>query len=86
MFAALRSAYPDAGCALRHGDPFELLAATILSAQCTDERVNAVTGSLLGVSAPTFMIGLLLQWLFAYKLRILPLDGFGEKTPSPSTS
>jgi peptide/nickel transport system permease protein len=41
----------------------------------------AVTGSLLGVSAPTFMIGLLLQWLFAYKLRLLPLDGFGD-TPS----
>lgn len=38
----------------------------------------AVTGSLLGVSAPTFMIGLLLQWLFAYKLRLLPLDGYGE--------
>jgi peptide/nickel transport system permease protein len=38
----------------------------------------AVTGSLLGVSAPTFMIGLLLQWLFAYKLRLLPLDGFGD--------
>lgn len=38
----------------------------------------AVTGSLLGVSAPTFMIGLLLQWLFAYELRLLPLDGYGE--------
>jgi peptide/nickel transport system permease protein len=38
----------------------------------------AVTGSLLGVSAPTFMIGLLLQWFFAYKLRLLPLDGFGD--------
>jgi peptide/nickel transport system permease protein len=38
----------------------------------------AVTGSLLGVSAPTFMIGLLLQWVFAYELRLLPLDGYGE--------
>lgn len=38
----------------------------------------AVTGSLLGVSAPTFMIGLFLQWLFAYELRLLPLDGYGE--------
>jgi endonuclease-3 len=41
--AALRQAYPDARCALDHGDPFQLVAATILSAQCTDARVNLVT-------------------------------------------
>ena len=41
----------------------------------------AVTGSLLGISAPTFIIGLLLQWLFAYELRLLPLDGYGN-TPA----
>jgi peptide/nickel transport system permease protein len=40
----------------------------------------AVTTSLLGVSAPTFVIGLLFQWLFAYRLRLLPLDGYGETT------
>jgi peptide/nickel transport system permease protein len=39
-----------------------------------------VSGSLLGVSAPTFVTGLLLQWLFAVKLRVLPLDGYGETT------
>jgi endonuclease-3 len=39
----LREAYPEVVCALDHRDPFELLAATILSAQCTDERVNMVT-------------------------------------------
>ncbi len=38
--------FPDAKCALEHRDPFELLIATILSAQCTDERVNIVTRSL----------------------------------------
>lgn len=38
----------------------------------------AVSGSLLGVSAPTFVTGLLLQWLFAYRLRLLPIDGYGE--------
>lgn len=38
----------------------------------------AVTASLLGVSAPTFVIGLLLQWLFAYRLRLFPIDGYGE--------
>jgi endonuclease-3 len=35
--------YPAAECALHHGDPFQLAIATILSAQCTDERVNLVT-------------------------------------------
>ncbi|REK28886.1 MAG: endonuclease III [Planctomycetota bacterium] len=39
----LKKAYPEAECALRHDDPFQLLCATILSAQCTDERVNIVT-------------------------------------------
>lgn len=39
----LRREYPDAHCSLNHGNPLELLIATILSAQCTDERVNLVT-------------------------------------------
>ncbi|HAF94886.1 MAG: endonuclease III [Elusimicrobia bacterium GWF2_52_66] len=39
----LKKAYPKAGCSLGHKNPFELLIATILSAQCTDERVNLVT-------------------------------------------
>ncbi len=43
---ALRAAYPDATTALRHRDAYELLVATILSAQCTDERVNQVTPDL----------------------------------------
>jgi len=38
--------YPSAECALTHGNAFELLVATILSAQCTDERVNSVTPAL----------------------------------------
>lgn len=38
--------YPDAHCALNHSNPFELLVATVLSAQCTDERVNMVTPAL----------------------------------------
>jgi endonuclease III len=42
----LRKAYPDAHCALDHTNPFELLIATILSAQCTDARVNIVTADL----------------------------------------
>jgi endonuclease-3 len=42
----LEAAHPDATCALHHRTPWELLAATILSAQCTDERVNKVTPAL----------------------------------------
>ncbi len=42
----LEAAHPDATCALHYRTPFELLAATILSAQCTDERVNLVTPQL----------------------------------------
>ncbi|MEP6945219.1 MAG: endonuclease III [Acidobacteriota bacterium] len=42
----LKKEYPDAHCALVHTSPFELLIATILSAQCTDERVNIVTAVL----------------------------------------
>jgi endonuclease-3 len=42
----LKRLYPEATCALVHQDPFQLLVATILSAQCTDARVNLVTPAL----------------------------------------
>lgn len=42
----LDEAYPDATCELKHANPFQLLISTILSAQCTDVRVNQVTESL----------------------------------------
>lgn len=42
----LRREYPDARCSLDYSNPLELLVATILSAQCTDERVNIVTATL----------------------------------------
>ena len=44
----LKRAYPDARCSLNYSTPLELLIATILSAQCTDERVNLVTLELFG--------------------------------------
>ena len=44
----LTEEYPDVACALDHHDAFELLVATILSAQCTDKRVNMVTPVLFG--------------------------------------
>jgi endonuclease-3 len=46
IFARLSAAYPDARCSLDFETPFQLLVATILSAQCTDKRVNMVTPKL----------------------------------------
>ena len=46
IYARLEQAYPEAKCALDHLNPYELLVATILSAQCTDKRVNMVTPAL----------------------------------------
>ena len=46
IIAGLRKTYPDAHCELDHTNPLELLIATILSAQCTDKRVNQVTADL----------------------------------------
>src|SRR5450432_4183299 len=46
IIAALQRTYPDAHCELNFSDPLQLLVATILSAQCTDKRVNIVTAEL----------------------------------------
>jgi endonuclease-3 len=46
IIAALDRTYPEAHCELNHTDPLQLLIATILSAQCTDKRVNIVTPDL----------------------------------------
>jgi endonuclease-3 len=46
ILARLKAEYPDSRCALTHREPLELLVATILSAQCTDKRVNMVTPEL----------------------------------------
>src|SRR5437867_668318 len=46
IIAALQKAYPNAHCELNFTNPLELLIATILSAQCTDKRVNLVTADL----------------------------------------
>jgi endonuclease-3 len=46
IVARLREMYPDARCSLDYETPLQLLVATILSAQCTDERVNTVTRQL----------------------------------------
>lgn len=46
ILAELRKEYPEAKCSLDHANPLQLLVSTILSAQCTDERVNKVTPAL----------------------------------------
>ena len=46
LLRRLHRAYPDARCALHHASPWQLLVATVLSAQCTDARVNLVTSAL----------------------------------------
>lgn len=46
LYRRLKKNFPKARCALNHETPFQLLIATILSAQCTDERVNKVTPEL----------------------------------------
>lgn len=46
IISVLKKTYPDAQCSLDYENPFQLLIATILSAQCTDERVNKVTPAL----------------------------------------
>src|SRR2546423_7640815 len=46
IIAGLSNTYPDAHCELNYSNPLELLIATILSAQCTDKRVNLVTAEL----------------------------------------
>ena len=46
IIRGLKKQHPEAKCALNHANPLQLLIATILSAQCTDERVNIVTSTL----------------------------------------
>src|SRR3954462_6860922 len=46
IYDRLAEHYPDAKCALVHDSPYQLIVATILSAQCTDKRVNMVTPAL----------------------------------------
>ena len=58
LLARLRIAQPNAECALHHRNPWELLVATILSAQCTDKRVNLVTPALFAMfPTPAAMAG-----------------------------
>lgn len=97
LTSVLRKAYPDADCSLDHKDPFQLLIATILSAQCTDERVNKVTPALFRkypgpaamAKAPVADLEKLVHSTGFYKNKALSLkeasraitENFGGKVP-----
>ena len=61
----LHREFPDAKCSLDHKNPFQLLVATILSAQCTDERVNKVTPALFAAAPDPEdqVLAAILRWL-----------------------
>lgn len=67
ILIALKNEYPNSKCSLNYESPFQLLVATILSAQCTDERVNKVTEKLFK-DFPT-----------VYKMNELTKEEIGEK-------
>ncbi len=66
MAGLLAGAYPDARCELDYRDPWQLLVATVLSAQCTDQRVNQVTP------------GLFARWPTPVAMAEAPLDALEE--------
>ena len=73
IFDSLLERFPDARCELEFSTPFELLIATILSAQCTDERVNLVTASLFAEANTPESIIKLGQIALENKIRSLGL-------------
>ncbi len=97
LIRLLRKAYPEASCSLDHRSPYELLMATILSAQCTDERVNMVTPALFRkypgpaelAAAPLPEIEALIRSTGFYRNKALSLkeasraieEDFGGKVP-----
>jgi len=80
IVAALKNEYPEATCALHHGDPFGLLIATILSAQSTDETVNKVTPVLFSrFATPQALVEATAE---AVEKIIYPTGFFRQKTKS----
>src|SRR5687768_14716611 len=86
----LKRTYPTAHCALVHSNPLELLVATILSAQCTDERVNKTTPELFAAyktaddyaAAPLVDIEHHLRSTNFFRNKAKALKGMGEKLKS----
>lgn len=82
----LKAEYPDAICSLNYSDPFQLLCATRLSAQCTDARVNIVTPALFAefptaqamAEAPLERVEELIASCGLYKTKAKDLVGIGK--------
>lgn len=82
----LKTEYPDAICSLNYSDPFQLLVATRLSAQCTDARVNMVTPELFAefptpssmANAPLSRVEELIKTCGLYKTKAKDLIGIGK--------
>ena len=83
---ALEKLYPDAFCSLEYSDPFQLLVATRLSAQCTDARVNMITPALFAefpdaasmAAAPVERVEQLIKTCGLYKTKARDLVGIGK--------
>ena len=83
---ALEKLYPEAICSLEYSDPFQLLIATRLSAQCTDKRVNMVTPDLFAefptaekmANAPLSRVEELIKTCGLYKTKAKDLIGIGK--------
>ena len=83
---ALEKLYPEAICSLEYSDPFQLLIATRLSAQCTDKRVNMVTPELFAefptaeklANAPLGRVEELIKTCGLYKTKAKDLIGIGK--------
>lgn len=86
ILARLEREYPEARCALDHASPLELLVATILSAQCTDARVNQVTPQLFRrcptpadyAAIPRAELERLIQSTGFFRNKARSLQGLGE--------
>lgn len=86
LHARLKALYPDAHCALDYRNPYELAVATILSAQCTDKRVNLVTPELFRrwpdaaalSEAPREEIEQVIQSIGFFRNKAKSLSGFAE--------
>lgn len=86
LLVRLKSAYPNAHCALAYRSPLELLVATILSAQCTDVRVNLVTPALFAAcpapgdyaSIPIARLETLIQSTGFFRNKAKSLQGLGR--------
>ncbi len=87
IIGKLKRYYPDSHCALHHTNPLELLVATILSAQCTDERVNQVTPALFKkyptageyAEAPSDELESMIRSTGFFRAKAKSLKGMGEK-------